>query len=687
MNPRTVWIILKKELLDIVRDRRAVLCGLAIPLLLYPFLLLVCGQLTIIRNEKILAEKTRVAVIHDPDAIVQAWLREMPDFGMVESNDPFADLKAGSIEAVISAEENSKEKYDRHETVTLSISFDFTRRASLFGIKSLEKNFEDLDAKILKERVAAAGLAPEFGQPLSISTDSITSPQKFAGPLFGMVIAWLIIIMICLGATYPALDLTVGEKARGTFETLLSTPISKIDIISGKLLTLCTLSLVSVGLNLLSMMANALVFLLMLKNQIPDNALGQILTFSPASMTHILFLFSVPLVPLAVLICAILMSVALLAKDYKDASYFMSPALMLFTWPIVIVLPLELKLNAVTQFVPILNTTLLLGALIAGEATVQSIFVVALINSVLAALALALAVSIFSKEEVVLSEERGIPFSFRRRAELPSRDLPTVGLSLTLFAGAVMLMLYGALPLQSWRMLPGLVITEWVFILGLPLFALWLTKVNWRTALSLYRPSLLSLVGALVLALASIPLIAQVAVWQNHILPFPKELEEQMKALLTSDGTMLSLLFLLFTAALSPAICEEVLFRGAILSGLRTKLNPAVAICITGILFGLIHLMIWRILLTALLGIIIGYVVVRSGSIFPGMLFHFVVNASAVLVTNFAPESTSALLEDTVTQNLPPIILIAATAAAALGIGLIEMSRKDQRAFLSIQSM
>jgi len=149
-----------------------------------------------------------------------------------------------------------------------------------------------------------------------------------------------------------------------------------------------------------------------------------------------------------------------------------------------------------------------------------------------------------------------------------------------------------------------------------------------------------------------------------------------MRALLTSDGTTPSLLFLLFVAAFSPAVCEEVLFRGAILSGLRTKLHPAVAVIITGILFGLLHLMIWRILLTALLGILIGYVVVRSGSIFPGMLFHFVVNASAILTVNLASESTTALLDDTATQSLPPMMLIAATAAAALGIGLIELGRR-----------
>jgi len=489
MNLQTALVVLRKELLDIVRDHRALMFGLILPLLMYPLLAVMIGPLTIVRHGKMMTEPVRVAITENSVPEVRSWLEKVPNVKVIDSSDPTGDVVADRLDVVVACEDDVQAKLDRHETVHLTLSYDPARMASLYGMQRVRDGLDKLEAELLQIRLADANLNTEFGTPITISAHSVSPPRKVIGLKAGIVLAALIIMMITLSATYPAMDLTVGEKVRGTFETLLSTPISKADIIGGKFLALLAVTLTSVILNIASIVGTGFLFMYLIKDQVPSDTLSQFVTLSPATIASMLLLLTVALVPLTFMICAAMMTAAVLARDYKDANYSLTPAILLFCWPLAVGILFELELDAITQFVPILNTTLLFSALLAGEWTLQSFFIVCLTNLVFAAFALALTIRIFNSEDVVLSEERGIPFSFRSRSDLPSRDAPTVGLSLLLFAGAVLLMIYGALPLQSWRMLPGLLITEWLFILGLPLFALWLTKVNWRTALSLYRPS------------------------------------------------------------------------------------------------------------------------------------------------------------------------------------------------------
>jgi membrane protease YdiL (CAAX protease family) len=99
----------------------------------------------------------------------------------------------------------------------------------------------------------------------------------------------------------------------------------------------------------------------------------------------------------------------------------------------------------------------------------------------------------------------------------------------------------------------------------------------------------------------------------------------------------------LFLMALTPAICEEALFRGPILRGLATRFSPAVAAIITGALFGLYHVDVWRLLPTALLGVVLSGIALASDSIVPSMLAHFTNNACIVFLARAHADDTQAL--------------------------------------------
>ena len=244
-----------------------------------------------------------------------------------------------------------------------------------------------------------------------------------------------------------------------------------------------------------------------------------------------------------------------------------------------------------------------------------------------------------------------------------------------LFALALLLMFYVASFFQSRQIISGLLITQWLLLLAPTVAILWFVRVDLRNALSLRRPSLVHVLAGILLAAGSLVLVLHLSSLQARVLDMPQAMKDYFAQLIDKDA---SLALLLLTIAVSPAICEEVLFRGAILSGLRTRLPDYVAILIVGILFGLFHVSVYRLMPTALLGIVITYAAVRSRCIFVAMLMHLLVNATLVLAgRNALPGPIQKILSDpnNDTQGLPAWLLAAAALLVIAAIAMFQFTR------------
>jgi sodium transport system permease protein len=173
-----------------------------------------------------------------------------------------------------------------------------------------------------------------------------------------------------------------------------------------------------------------------------------------------------------------------------------------------------------------------------------------------------------------------------------------------------------------------------------------------------------------------IVLSLQLSVWQQKVFPMPEDLAAAMERLIGFGSQ--PLWFLLLVLALSPAICEEVVFRGAVLSGLRKHLPWWALLLCVGIAFGVAHISIHRMMLTALSGIVLTYIVWRSGSIFPGMLTHFLINATGILLqSESVPRSMRPMIDHALKEEhgLPWWLIVAATLLWIGGILLMERYR------------
>ena len=252
-----------------------------------------------------------------------------------------------------------------------------------------------------------------------------------------------------------------------------------------------------------------------------------------------------------------------------------------------------------------------------------------------------------------------IPFPRERRVPEPHRAVAFVALLAVLF-------FYGGFQLQTRFGERGLLVAEWLLLFVPVVMYVGLGGLDARRTLSLRAPSGAGLLGSVVLIAGAVPLVWTIGWLQTFVLPIPLETLEALQELMTAESVG-RLLWLLLVLALTPAICEEVVFRGVLLGGTKT-LQPWRFIVLNGVVFGAFHLSfesVIRFLPTATLGIVIAWAVWRTGSIWVGALMHFLNNATIVSLT-----STPSLRATFSDPEAPPPLWLVPIGAIAFAVGV-----------------
>lgn len=210
--------------------------------------------------------------------------------------------------------------------------------------------------------------------------------------------------------------------------------------------------------------------------------------------------------------------------------------------------------------------------------------------------------------------------------------------------------------------------------LGLPavLMAWWHTRRP-LALLRLRRPDVaLALLGLLGWA-ALVPLVQGLATWSDQ-LPWPAWVRELEQAQLELLGKVLrqdlGLFFSLFTVALTPALCEELMFRGYVQRQFERSAGVAWSIFLSGFLFGLYHLRLTQLLALSLLGCYMAWLTWRTGSLWIAILVHFANNAFAVLLGVYA-RAQGMNLDEIEQIELPFLVLLTSLILLVLLVGVL----------------
>ncbi|MDH3591121.1 MAG: ABC transporter permease subunit, partial [Planctomycetota bacterium] len=651
MRNRAVGLIARKELLDTLRDRRTLFIALVLPLLLYPALLL--GLTGIIgatqRNlandrQKVLidgvdgtgalAESLRAQAL-DPvigDAITAALptkvAEELATLVADESDAARAQLRQtlkehGFAGAVI-CDPGFSENLADAKRAFLTLVFDSTDESSKTARGKVIKGlFEFASAR--REEVIARFPGQEdllrfAEQPVKRQNVELASLSQRGAYSFAPMLGLLIVVMALTGAFYPAVDLAAGEKERGTLETLLVAPVTRTEIVLGKFLTIWLIAVVTALLNLLVMGITFSKLAGMVGT-------GKIAFELPLSA---MIAVSIILIPTAALFSAIALALSSFATSYKEGQHYMSP-LFLVAMPLAMVALLpNIELSYGIALVPVANVVLLVKSMLLGSEAAGPALVATGAMVAYALASIAVAVSIFKREAVLFRTGAGRGFDASAlkasRAGLPS---PTQGF--LLFMGVLALIFFLSGKVESGAgAVRAFLMTQFIAILLPALLLANRARLNMRATFRAYWPKPADALMAFVAGAAGVFLV----IWLYTFMPAREAsgFEEVIKLLLDEIPVWMFLCML----AVVPPICEEFLCRGFLLSSFRARFGAKGAVVLSAALFAALHLDVYRLPSTFLAGLILGFILVRTGSILPAILFHMAFNGT-IAVAQFVP--------------------------------------------------
>ena len=224
---------------------------------------------------------------------------------------------------------------------------------------------DDYDDQIRNERLNNLNVDENFINPITVLDEDLTTNEEFAGSIIGGVLAFLFIVYIMSGSMYPAIDLGAGEKERGTMETLISTNISSVDIIIGKMFSVTSSAVLTAIFSLLGFAVPLIVIFLFYGDSIPENAFEIISAI--VNPVAIIAMFGL-LIPLSIFMGAFMLAVSIYSKNPKEASLLLGNAVIIFFIPAYV--PLinpGIELDLVGSLIPCYSFALHTNALIAGN--------------------------------------------------------------------------------------------------------------------------------------------------------------------------------------------------------------------------------------------------------------------------------------------------------------------------------
>jgi ABC-2 type transport system permease protein/sodium transport system permease protein len=600
----------------------------------------------------------------------------------------------------------------RSETVSLG-------RNGSYPAYQLELSFRDADlrseAAMLEFRKAMElvndtqslqfrGALPPAVRMVSTATGKkVDAMTSLAG-----ILPLILILMTITGAVYPAIDLTAGERERGTMEAMIATPAPRFLLLLSKYVAVVTVAVLTALANLLACWITLSI-----------GGLGRALLgergLSLLAIAQILPL----LVIFAAFFSAILLAMCSFARSFKEAQAYLIPVMLVSLAPALLTLMPNIEFSTLLGIVPLVNILLLSRDIMTGSPQALPAFAAVFSTLLYAAAALVVASRLFGAESATAGSQETWSDLVRRPKRM--KELPDLGdlavyLALMFPVFFILTNLFGQMDLSIASKLwinAGILL---VLFLIAPALVAQYRRLNPRSTFLLggwwgdsgpvasgpiasgpiasggsvvsYGAGVIRGLGVLcgVCLLASgLWVIAFEVLKVLSDFGFGAISIERAEGLEEAKVQFASIPFwmILVTSALAPALAEEFFFRGYVLSAFRNRIAPLRAVLYSALIFGLFHvingsvLSLERFFPTTLLGLALGFVAIRTHSLWPGVLLHAIHNGLLFWLTRFSEKELSEWFGST-NQHFPPIWILASLASVACGIGLVYLFTRQR---------
>lgn len=624
MNTKRMFTLFKRELTDILRDKKTLFMMLVVPIIIYPLLIIgMTFLMSSVMNSQ--AEKTYLVAFDEEDELaakIADIIENNPDklsykLEIVQKSDCKKALEAGDIDIYVSKASDGR----------IALCYLSAKDRSNTALDALTDAFEIYREELQKERIDEAGLDADYLlNPIHYEGEDLSSTEESVGNMIGSIIPFFIVTMILLGALYPSIDVTAGEKERGTLETLLTLPITNFEMIMSKFLAVSCIACASAILNVFSM-GGAMAFLVSSSMSLAEDINLEIHyeTFIPG----ILFTLVV-MVFFALLVTAVCMCTCVFAKNFKEANNYVTPVMLIFMFGSYAAMIPDLELTAQTAAIPIVNVALLVEGLFQFQYNYGLFAIVLFSNVAYSLLAILILGKIYNSEAVLFSEGLSSVRIFTRRSEMKEKQMPGYGDLILLLCIVLLLIFYVGTFAQLKFGFFGVAVQQLIILLC-PLVYAWYIKADKKQLFSAQIIKPLQLAGSVMIGIAA---FVGALILGALLMPiFP----ESAKGLTQLDDMLVNqpVYLLVLVVALMPAIGEELLFRGFVMGTLKKRCRPVVAIAVTTLIFAVYHMSLIKMFTIGIVGLGLTLVTYKTGSIVASMCVHFMNNLLSVLITKY----------------------------------------------------
>ncbi len=394
-------VVAKKEIIEFIRDWRTIVALILVPLLLFP-LLFIAFPLVMQSEAQELQELDVDVLVQsnyiDPEILLglnqsnmSLTIESLPT-GLESLSEPLNDsalLRSYEYDAILRLQQTN-------DTWIYSVLFLSTSEQSTEARNRVLEALNDWETNETIQRIEAGGLdADSTLNPLrwdgTISDADVATKGEQAGLLLSLFIPFVLALWTASAAVQPAIDMTVGERERGTLEALLSLPLSRSELLMGKWLAVVTITGVGVALQVAGLLFG-IAFLAEDLVNVPSISIGSVLLLTLAVGLY------------GTMIVALYLSLAMRSKSVKEAGTVLTPITLAMIVPIL--LTQFINLDDVESFwfaIPFVNVLLALRELLLDRIIIEHVIIWISVSIFVSALTIRYAAKQFSREDIVTS--------------------------------------------------------------------------------------------------------------------------------------------------------------------------------------------------------------------------------------------------------------------------------------------
>ena len=391
-----IFSIFKKELTDVLRDRRTLFFMIVIPVIVMPLILIGSIKFQEYQSKKSDEKVLNIGLINKTsDSQIRDYLLDQKGVYLVEDIDLDSlelGIKNDSLQGGLYINKNFINDISTNGMGEVEVYY----KSSDLMSKAKNRIYNALDIyknEVVSERLSEFNVDKGLLEPLDIINKDMSTKKETIGKAVGGLIPYMLVIFIFLGAMYPAIDLGAGEKERGSLETLLSSPATKFEITVGKLMVVSLAGMVSGLISVVGI--SAPIYLL---GNIPDQIKSTVLEIiSPFIIVSVIIL----MIPIAIFFASMLLSISFYARSFKEAQSLMGPLNIVIIVPLMLTLGPGIEIDHITALIPLINVGLLTKEILAGSA--KPIYFIETLSSLLffAAIGIRFSVYWFNKENTI----------------------------------------------------------------------------------------------------------------------------------------------------------------------------------------------------------------------------------------------------------------------------------------------